>query len=154
MTPRKGQAAGKDPEGRLREHGLRATRARTRLLSVLQRARRPLSHTDILSRLRGAPVNRVTVYRTLDALTEAGLVHRAYINDRTWTFETSDRCGRQQCHPHFSCRKCGLVACMTQVHVPFAKGFPEGYLAERQKVHIEGLCPSCAKGRGETGGTR
>jgi len=127
----------------LHAHGFRCTEGRARILRVLQSARKPLSHAEILKRT-GKHVNRVTVYRVLEAFAEAGMVHRAYVNERTWVFELSDRCTSRQCHPHFTCRKCGRVTCLTDVVVPLAKGLPKGYVAERQKVHIEGICAACA----------
>ena len=127
----------------LRAHGFRCTEGRVRIFSTLQAARRPLSHTDILKRV-GRHVNRVTVYRVLEAFTEAGMVHRAFVNDRTWVFELPDRCTSRQCHPHFTCNTCGKVTCLTDVVVPLAKRLPKGYVAERQKVHIEGTCAACA----------
>lgn len=136
----------------LRAHGLHATRGRMKLLSILRAARRPLTHTEVLRRLRSARLNRVSVYRALDAFVEAGLVHRAFVDGRTWAFETPERCDERRCHPHFTCRKCGTVACMPRVRVPFARGLPKGYIAQRQKVHIEGLCPSCSGHRSKPGG--
>lgn len=130
----------------LRAHGLRATPGRVKLLSVLKTAGRPLSQTELLGRLKSESLNRVSIYRALSALVRAGLVHRALVNGRTWAFETSDRCDDRQCHPHFTCRTCGAICCMPHVRVPLATGLPAGYVAKRQKVHIEGICPSCARG--------
>ena len=127
----------------LHAHGFRCTEARGRILSALQAARRPLSHADILKRT-GRTMNRVTVYRVLEAFTNAGMVHRACIDGRTWVFELSDRCTSRQCHPHFTCARCEEITCLTDVVVPLAKRLPKGYVAERQKVHIEGTCAACA----------
>jgi len=139
----------------LRSRGLRPTRGRLRLLSLLRAARRPLSHGEILRRMRGQAMDRVSVYRALQAFVRAGLLHRAYLDERTWTFETPDRCGPDRCHPHFTCRRCEKVTCLTQVHVPLVTGLPRGWIAERQKVHIEGLCPACAaSGRASRSGKR
>ncbi len=101
--------------------------------------------------MRSTRMNRVSVYRALDSFVSVGLVHRVFLNERTWAFETADRCERDRCHPHFTCRRCGLVTCMTKVTVPLARGLPKGLIAERQKVHIEGLCASCASLRGRKG---
>jgi len=127
----------------LQSHGLRRTQGRMKILSVLKSARRPLSHTQILTRLGEPGVNRVSVYRALETFVNAGFVHRAFVDGRTRVFEVADRCGPQQCHPHFSCRRCGSVTCMTDVVLPVAKGLPEGYTIDRQKVHIEGVCGPC-----------
>ena len=136
--------AGLDTCETLRAHGLRCTRGRRRLFEVLRAARRPLTHGEILGRLRGTRLNRVSVYRGLESFVRVGLVHRAYVRERTWAFETAEHCEEDRCHPHFTCRGCGSVECMTEVTVPLAGGVPKGYIAERQQVHIEGLCPPCA----------
>ena len=125
-------------------HGLRCTRGQKRVFEILKSARGPLTHAQILARLRGTGLNRVTIYRGLESFVRVGLVHRAYIRERTWAFETADRCKEDRCHPHFTCRDCGAVACMTDVTVPLATGLPKGYIAKRQQVHIEGICASCA----------
>lgn len=132
----------------LRQHGFRATRGRVDLMTVLYAAHRPLAHNEILGRLRGTAFNRVSLYRALEAMVEAGLVHRVYLEDRAWAFESADHCKEHQCHPHFTCRACGSVDCITEAAVPLAKGLPEGYVIERQKVHIRGLCPACSKKKG------
>ncbi len=128
----------------LRRHKFRATQGRMDLLKLLYAARRPLTHAEILRRLRGTAFNRVSLYRALDALGAAGLIHRVYLEDRAWAYETAERCEEHQCHPHFTCRLCGEVRCITEATVPLAKGLPEGYVVERQKVHIEGICDACS----------
>ncbi len=147
--PNRRQPQEDEIRGLIRSCGLRSTPGRMKLLSVLKAARRPLSHGEILVRMRGERMDRVSVYRALDAFVGVGLVHRAYVDGRTWAFETADRCGRDRCHPHFSCRLCGSVTCLIEVHVPLVTGLRKGWIAERQKVHLEGLCASCAARDGE-----
>ena len=127
----------------LRDHGLRRTSGRMQILAVLAASRRPQTHAEILKRLKNPRINRVSVYRALKKLMEVGLVHRNVIRDRVWAFELSDRCGPIQCHPHFFCKKCGKVVCMTDVSVSLAANLPKGYVLERQKVSLEGLCAAC-----------
>ena len=136
--------SGADPKEILKAHGLRRTEAREALLRTLIAARQPLSHKEILARMRRR-VNRVTIYRALDAFVEIGMVHEALVTDRTRVFELGDHCGLRQCHPHFTCRRCGAVHCMMEAVIPLAQNLPPGYVIERQRVHIEGLCPVCAK---------
>ena len=60
----------------LQASGLRCTPAREAVLAHLSRRGRPLAHGEI-ARARGlAALDRVTLYRTLGALQDAGLVHR------------------------------------------------------------------------------
>ena len=123
--------------------GLRRTPRRVRLLALLLRSARPMSHLEIHRTLGRDQADRVSIYRALEAFVEKGLVHRAYVDDRTWLYETANRCGEDQCHPHFTCRGCGRVRCLVSVTVPVVKAIGAGYLAERQRVHISGLCPAC-----------
>lgn len=127
----------------LKAHGLRRTAGRLRVLRALKSARKPLPHADILQRLGKPPMDRVSLYRALDAFVEAGLVHRVLVDERTCVFEFADRCGPHQCHPHFYCRACRDITCLTDTELPMAKGLPRGYIVERQKVSIDGLCPRC-----------
>ena len=128
----------------LRAHGLRRTRGRVRLLRFLLQARTPLSHSEIVAGLGDPPMDRVSVYRNLDALADRGIVHRAYVDGRTYLFETADRCGAMMCHPHFTCRKCGAVSCLTEVKAMLPEGLPDRYVVERTQVHLRGVCPECA----------
>lgn len=127
----------------LRAQRLRRTPCRERVLALLLRVRRPLSHDQILRRL-GRRTDRVTVYRTLDALVRVGLVHRVFADRRNRLFETADRCSSRACHPHFTCRECGRTVCLTGVRVPRVRRTRAGFVFERQRILIEGLCPACA----------
>ena len=127
----------------IRFAGLRVTKIRARVLEFLRRGRRPVSHAEIMISLQSA--DKVTIYRTLSVLSDAGLVHRTFTGDRTALYESADRCGKFHCHPHFTCRACGLTKCLNSAHVPLIKGVGRGFKLERQRVHIEGLCPKCQK---------
>jgi Fe2+ or Zn2+ uptake regulation protein len=119
------------------------------LLKALFAAKRPLTHAEILHRLRGAAFNRVSLYRALDALVNAGLIHRVYLEDRAWAYESSERCKEHVCHPHFTCHACGNVTCINDAVVPLVK-LPKGYVVERQKVHLDGVCADCSLTQGVT----
>ena len=128
----------------LRQAKLYRTEARVAILKVLMRAGRPLRQDEIADRLEDCDVNKVTVYRTLESLTAAGLVHRAFLHDRAWHFELADHCTEKQCHPHFTCTNCGQTRCMTDIAVPMARIPHKGFVISRQQVRLEGLCPACA----------
>jgi Fur family ferric uptake transcriptional regulator len=123
---------------------LRRTRGRIQLLKALLRERKPMSHADIMRRLEGERFDRVSVYRCLSKFLEAGLVHKAYISDRNDMFELADRCGEDYCHPHFSCTVCKETTCLTDVSVPVMRNLGKGFVASRQKIYIEGVCPRCS----------
>ncbi len=129
----------------LRRAGLRCTAGRQKVLAILMKARRPLSHAEVMQRLGKDKVDRVSVYRALHALVDAGLVHRALVHGRTALYETADRCTEQFCHPHFVCRRCGVTLCIAgTLNYPRAE-LGRGFVVERQRLLLEGLCPKCAR---------
>jgi len=127
----------------LRETKLYCTEARVAILRVLLEANGPLRQ-DQIAGWESHKLNKVTVYRTLDSLAEAGLVHRAFLQTRAWHFDLADHCSEKQCHPHFTCTNCGVTRCMTDISLPLAKIPQKGYVISRQQVRLEGLCPACA----------
>jgi Fur family transcriptional regulator, ferric uptake regulator len=128
----------------LKKAGLYCTEARIAILRVLMEAGSPLRQDQIGGRLADRSLNKVTVYRTLESLAEAGLVHRAFLHKRTWHFELADHCTEKQCHPHFTCTSCGETRCLTGISLPMATIPQEGFVIRRQQVRLEGLCPACA----------
>lgn len=128
----------------LKKAKLYCTEARVAILKVLMGAAGPMSQDQISGQLKSRTLNKVTVYRTLESLAEAGLVHRAFMEDRAWHFELADHCTEHQCHPHFTCTHCGVTQCMTDITLPMAVIPRKGFIINRQQVHLEGLCPACA----------
>jgi len=125
--------------------GLRRTKQRIAVLSALLAARSPLTQDQITARLGSNAPNKVTIYRMLETLLKAGLVHKAFLQERTWHFELSDNCSHNQCHPHFICTKCGDTHCLLDVTLPMAKSPRKGFVINHQQVRLEGLCPECSK---------
>jgi len=123
---------------------LKRTAPRRTILETMLNANRPQTVDEIVSTMGKACPNRVTVYRTLESMVVAGLVHKAFVEERSQHYELADRCTEHQCHPHFVCTDCGRTHCMTQVLVPMATSTPAGFVIHRQQVRLEGLCPDCA----------
>ena len=130
----------------IRSVGLKVTKPRIAVISTLYKTGRPLSHVEIMERL--GFVDKVTLYRVLDAFVKKGIVHHTFTGGRMSRFERADRCKKDRCHPHFTCRKCGRTTCLLDVKVPLLKGMSPGFKAERQRIHVEGLCPECSVKKG------
>ena len=126
----------------LKENGFKVTKGRAEVLALFFKADRPLSQKEIMEMLR-LDLDRASVYRILDAFTQAGLIHMAYVDGRHRVYELPGKCGAHSCHPHFSCRGCGMTACLEDFKGRYKVDLADGFVAERQKVLIEGLCPSC-----------
>jgi Fur family ferric uptake transcriptional regulator len=128
----------------LKTSKLYRTECRESILKVLLTAKKPLTQEQIAKRLDKKHLNKVTIYRTLESFCEAGLVHKAFVQKRAWHFESSQDCSETQCHPHFTCTRCGHTHCLTGMKLPMAKSPHKGFIIRRQQVRLEGLCPACA----------
>ena len=130
-------------ENLLSSVNLRRTSSRVAILGVLLSARKPQTADQIAANLAPAGPNKVTIYRTLESFLAAGLVHRVFLQERTWHFELALNCTESQCHPHFTCTNCGDMQCLTEMSLPMAEGPHKGFVIGRQRVQLEGLCPKC-----------
>lgn len=125
--------------------GLRLTKLRRRVLELVWERHAPVKAYDILDQLRrehrgAAPP---TVYRALDFLLQAGLIHRLE------TLNAYVGCGDPR-RPHIGqfllCQRCGMVA---ELDAPEITGILSreakslGFQVDRQTVEIRGVCPQC-----------
>lgn len=126
---------------------LRRTGPRVAILGMLLGTDKPLTQDQIAVKLGSNAPDKVTIYRTLESFLSAGLVHKAFLRQRTWHFELANNCTESQCHPHFTCTNCGDTHCLTDVSVPLAKASKKGFAISHQRVQLEGLCPMCNPSR-------
>ena len=131
----------------LRSARLRVTGPRVAVLGMLSAADKPVTHEQVRDALGPKGPDKVTIYRVLDRLLAAGLVHKAFLQERTWHFELAGNCSREQCHPHFNCTSCGTTHCLTGMSPEMAQRPYKGFVIQRQQVKLEGLCPDCNTGR-------
>ena len=130
-------------ENLLMTANLRRTGPRVAILRILLQAGKPLTQGQIAANLAAVIPNKVTIYRTLESFCKAGLVHKAFMHKRAWHFELADKCTESQCHPHFTCKRCGVIRCLVGLSVSIAEGLKKGFVIHRQQVRLEGLCPRC-----------
>lgn len=122
---------------------LKYTSGRAELIALLIDAEGPLTQEEIAKAL--PKLNKATIYRILDALLQAGQVHRLQNGNRVWQFAFCG-CGNIEhthCHPHFVCRICGKVECLKDVKIPLFRTISEDYRIEEQEIYFKGVCPSC-----------
>ncbi|MCE5202046.1 MAG: transcriptional repressor [Synergistaceae bacterium] len=124
--------------------GLRMTRQRKVVLELLLENGSPLSHSEISSML-DEPLDKVTLYRTLQTLRSAAIVHQVQGLDGVWRFcaHDPDTKGCPGDHPHFLCLYCGKMFCLTDQHLPRIE-VPEGMKVEGKQLVVYGCCPECA----------
>jgi Fur family ferric uptake transcriptional regulator len=133
----------------LRRTGERVTRGRVMVLASLLEAKRALTHAEVETRIeRLYDIDRVTVYRVLDWLTQLGLTHRLAGDDRIWRYMTPHHArphgAGHQPHPHFKCNTCGDVICLDEIVAAPRVALPAGYRGEELEVTVKGQCAVCA----------
>ncbi|WP_080054218.1 Fur family transcriptional regulator [Spirosoma aerolatum] len=128
-----------EAEQLLHKKGIRITTLRTAVLHFLMQARKAFTHAD-LERAFDKQLDRVSLYRCLLTLTEAGIVQKLIDSDGncSYFFEVTSA----NSHPHFKCSQCETVTCLP--------GLPEDYLNTLRQYQIdtlhllaEGLCGTC-----------
>lgn len=123
---------------------MRVTRLRQEVFVHLLEQRRPLSHQEISARLPGC--DRVSLYRTLNTLAAAGLVHAVRGLEGVWRFcahpPRHDGCPGN--HPHFLCIDCGRMTCLTGQTLPHVE-VPAGVEVKGKQLLVYGRCARCAR---------
>jgi Fur family ferric uptake transcriptional regulator len=139
-------------EQSIRLTGAKLTRPRVLVLSVLLKSERALTHHEVESRLpAGSDVNRVTIYRVLEWLTEQGLAHKIAGEDRVWRFNAAahEHAGP---HAHFECSDCGQVLCLEPVQAKPAVRLPAGFRQQAVELTVKGVCADCGPVHGKSRG--
>ncbi len=122
---------------------LRATNQRKVVLGLLIEKASPLSHSEISSTLT-EPLDKVTLYRTLQTMTASGIVHQVQGLDGVWRFCAHDpeSKGCPGDHPHFLCLHCGKMICLTNQRLPRVE-VPDGMTVEGKQLVVYGCCSEC-----------
>jgi Fur family transcriptional regulator, ferric uptake regulator len=132
-----------EAESLVRQTGARATRPRIEILAVLLAANRALSHNEVERRVNSASgIDRVTVYRVLDWLSEQGLAHRIAGEDRVSRYNAVMHM-RSRSHAHFQCEGCGTVICLDELDATPRVRVPRGFVFHDVALTVKGFCASC-----------
>jgi Fur family ferric uptake transcriptional regulator len=134
---------GHQPETALREAGLRATRQRLTVLAALRGREDSVSAQELHAELRdaGEPVGLTTVYRTLSALAEAGMLD-SFERDLEQAYRL---CGDAH-HHHLVCETCNRVEEIGAEKVEsWVDGVARahGFQVTGHRADIFGVCAAC-----------
>lgn len=129
----------------LRQAGARATPVRLQVLDCLIGKGYPISHPDLAKLPELEDYDRVTLYRTLNLLRKAGLVHAVQGMDGAWRFcaHKPDVEGCPGNHPHFLCLSCGCMICLIRQRLPHIEISADMMVQGKQLV-VYGRCSVCA----------
>jgi Fur family transcriptional regulator, ferric uptake regulator len=130
----------------LSDSGFRITKARRAVCEVVAASHdRHLSAPDIYRLARaqaGARIDRSTVYRTLDALEETGVLVHSHLGHGPSVYHLSDDAG----HQHLVCANCGRTQTLPE---PEAKRFAAdvlestGFEPDLSHFALSGICGTC-----------
>jgi len=128
----------------LKKNGMKATSKRLEVLQFLAKKKRPVSADTITGAF--PKVNRVSVYRMLDAMTNANILTRHDLGHGHYDYELS--VGKH--HHHVVCTSCGEIEDVMLCSAIDDKALKQSKKFERIQQHmvtVFGLCKQCAKKR-------
>ena len=129
---------------RIRDGGLRATPCRIALLRLMQVQNSPLCHSDVVERFTDAAFDQSTIYRALNDLTDAGLLHRMELGDHVWRYELPEKHTNQDGHPHHLCEACGQITCLSDSAIPLDEFvICAASVGTVREVLLKGICREC-----------
>ena len=129
----------------LSEAGLKATPTRLGVLEILLREHGPHSIEDLRKRLKKGSCDKVTVYRTLEALEKAQLLTQCALGDGRARYEY--RSPDHSHHHHILCTACRSVEPVDGLCLPpqwEASLAQRGYRNLTHRLEFLGLCQNCA----------
>ncbi|OYN93812.1 Fur family transcriptional regulator [Enemella evansiae] len=136
---------GQDQSGAPAQPGQRRTRQRAAIAALLAEVDdfRTAQQTHDLLRAAGQSVGLTTVYRTLQAMADAGELDAIRVNGE----QAYRRCGSSEHHHHLVCRQCGRAV---EISGPTVEKWATRVAAEHgfrevgHELELFGVCSSCA----------
>lgn len=130
---------------RLRRAGQRVTGQRLAVAAALSSARRQVTAQELWERMRPRQprIGRATVFRTLEALTAAGLARRLEREGHVYAYVAC----RPAHHHHLACRVCGTVEEIGEELVAEISDRAKrdlGFEIEDARLDFYGVCRRCA----------
>lgn len=128
---------------KIRSRGGRITRARLAVLQSIVDAKEHVTADDIFAKVSNTnpDVHLSTVYRTLDALEEIGIVEHVHLGHGRATYHLEDNV-----HQHLVCENCGIAVEAPSDLTKRLETELEARLGFHTRAHhfsIIGLCSAC-----------
>ncbi|MBR2722341.1 MAG: transcriptional repressor [Clostridia bacterium] len=118
------------------------TKQRELILSILKQSDRHLTADEIffLAKLKMPSIAMATIYNNLNALDEAGVIHRLHIDGVADCFDKLT-----EPHDHLLCTHCGRIR---DVRLPSVRPAIEGDIGtpfSEYELVVHYTCPECAR---------
>ena len=127
----------------LKKRNLKATSNRLNLLTKIQNNGSAMSYSNIQSTMQ--PIDRVTLYSTIEKLKEKGIIHTAFqSNNEIYYAICGMDCSSENHidnHIHFKCLKCETVTCedvLNSLNISLPK-----HEIHNISVNVKGICEVC-----------
>ena len=141
-----------------KQHGLRLTRQRRLIFSILESAQTHLNAKQLLEEAQkvDAGIDQVTIYRNLAMLKRLGVVDELdllHLKGDQHYYEAR----QVRAHSHVACLSCGKVF---EFYTPAMKGIDRalakecGFQVSFSRIEIGGYCSECRKKRGDGASSR
>lgn len=126
----------------LREKGLRVTAPRLEILMYLDGNNEHPDADEIYNiiKKRHPNLSRTTVYNTLDAFADTGIVTPLMITETERRYEMD-----QGMHHHLKCRQCKRIIDIKFCCPNKGKVISGGHRIEKVQGYFKGVCKSCLK---------
>jgi Fur family ferric uptake transcriptional regulator len=132
-------------EDLLDRHRLKKTAARLRVLSMMHSKNTATSQPDLENVMQD--IDRVTLYRILNAFEEKGIIHKVFDLNGTANYAVCHSDCKENHHHddhlHFNCTVCKNVYCLNELTLPNL-ALPAGFKPEGFTIYASGLCPKCS----------
>lgn len=138
----------KEVEKVLIQKGIKPTAMRLLVLEELLGQQAAVSLSELETKM--APVDRVTLYRTVKTFEEKGLVHSIADGSAILKFslcqDTCNHLRHHDAHVHFVCSHCHKTVCLPDSKIPPLL-IPGAFDLEGISVVARGRCPDCSTSR-------
>lgn len=130
----------------LKKLGLKNTPVRRAILTYLTQQKKPQTVDELLNQItsQGEKFDKVTLYRTVNTLTELNLLHRVDFGDGSARYELSTL----PHHHHLICESCGTVEDInTCVPAQKIKQIEKGthFTIRHHSLDFYGTCANCTQ---------
>lgn len=135
-----------DAEAACKKSGQRLTPLRKQVLELVWQSHQPLGAYELIDMLSAASQRRIappTIYRALEFLIEAGLIHRINaLNAYIGCTSPSEK------HPSyfFICTECNMASEVNNKEIEqqiTQAGAQEGFRIQQQWLEVLGICQNC-----------